>query len=271
MAWSTGWTTGWTGASGQLVGFAGDLPVTTGQGFTADEVHGQAYNPNGHNLNAQPGETYDVPVEIQGHGDWGLWDGADGWLLDSLPFPTAQSTNAGTEGHDASLDSARAKRRDPGHSVDVYQDNVPTGHGVDFYGTTIETGDYALWTTPGAPGSNTKSFPAQARADRSNWPEPFAALTVAPMAPVVIDTEKIPMRRINEDDRPIYSMLAVPAQNVQPGSSQWLPTVPSNTVLRNLIPTPQMARTPVDPWVSEQDDSAYASPDDQDVFGGDLG
>jgi hypothetical protein len=268
-SYQSSWDSNWSGASGQQIGFAGDYPETTGWGFTADEVHGQAYNPNGHNLNAQPGPDLEVPVEIQDNSLYGQWDGSDGWILDDIQFPS-HTAIAGTVGHDQDLDAARAKRRDPVHAVDVYQDNQPTGHGVDFYGKSIDTQDYRPWTSPNAMGKVQGAFPAQAREDTGNWPEPFAVLTIAPNAPVVIDTEKIPMRRIKEDDRPVYRYLAIPAANIQPGGTQWLPAAQSNRILQNVKPTPQIARTPVDPWISEQDDSSQMYPDYTDIFGGTI-
>lgn len=265
--YQTAWNPDWSGASGQSIGFADEYPIEDRWGFTADEVHGQPYNPNGHNLNAQPGPELDVPVQIQDSLDFGQYYGGDGWVLDDIPFPS-YAVNAGTAGHDTPIDAARAPRRDPAHGTDVYQENQPTGHGVDFYGQSIDTRDYAVWMGPQTGGRIPDAFPAQAREDVGNWPEPFAALTVAPQAPVVVDNEKIPMRRIKEDDRPVYLFTAQPAANIQPGGTQYLPTVASNRALRTIIPNPQMARTPVDPWVSIQDESASYSDQSPDVFGG---
>jgi hypothetical protein len=145
--------------------------------------------------------------------------------------------------------------------------NVPPQYGVNFYGKSIIHRDLNAWAVPSGPPPNTRTMPAMAREDTSNWPEPHVAAHYAPMAPVVVPSERIPMRRPAEDDRPVYRFLAVPARQIDPSGSVFTPTMASNTVLQNRKPIPEMPRTPEDPWNTQEIGASYDS-GEVDVFGG---
>lgn len=262
----------WTGASGQQIGFADQNPYDRyGPSFTADEVHSQAYNPNTPNTYAIPGEIGEVPVNIQGDPYFDYGDGSNGWILDNLHDPW-HGDDAGTSGHNPPMGSAGTPRihLDPAHNMDIYQLAIPGGYGVNFYGKTIEDNEVYWWKSSSTPNPNLGAFPAQAREDASNWPEPFDSYTVASQLGVVRPTEKIPMRRLAEDDRPTYRQLAIPGQNIQPSGSVYNPTYASNAVIHNVKPLPAFGRTPVAPWAQDEmaspSDQVY--PDDTDVFSG---
>lgn len=255
----------WQGASGQQIGFAGENPYNKyGPSFTADDVHSQSYDPNAPNTYAQKGFIGDVPTQIQE--EYNLFeDGFNGWCLDNLndpPFDTAP----GTKGHSVPMGPAQGYHIDPAHNVDIYQVQVPAMHGRNFYGPSIETNEVYEWESSSNRPITVNSFPAQARTDTSAWPEPFDSYSVAPQLPVVRPTEPIPMRRLREDDRPVYRQLAVPGQNIMPSGSVYNPTMQSNRVLHNVKPLPAFGRTPVPPWTqdeltSDQEDSyGYVDP-----------
>lgn len=243
----------WSGPSGQQIGFAGEYPITTGQGFTSDPIHSLNDDPNAPNTNALPGPSgVEIPVQIQedpnsvGY----QYDGSDGWLIDDIPLPSF-SEAPGTAGHEMPYQPAQRRGRDAAHELDVYQHIPPQGFGQSYWGI-IRQDDLAAWKSSSTPAPNTGQFPAEAREVTSDWPEPFAVQTVAHHAPVVVDMERIPMRRLAEDDRPVYQYQAVPARNILPSGSVYNPSYPSNQTLRNVTPTPQMQRVPEDPWVSLQ-------------------
>jgi hypothetical protein len=267
VAWNSGFdSSAWTGASGAQIGYAGDYPETTAQGFTADPIHDQDVDPNAPNFAAGPGPGYDAPVILTDQTFTDQYLGADGWVLDDLDYPS-RDTPAGTSGHTSDLGPAQSHRRDRGHAVDVYQLNIPPQYGVDFYGRSVIHRDLNAWAVPSGPPPNTRQMPAQSREDTSNWPQPHVAAHYAPMAPVVVPSERIPMRRPAEDDRPVYRFLAVPARNIDPSGSVFTPSFASNVVLQNRKPVPEMPRTPEDPW-NTQEIASSGSTDEVDVFNG---
>jgi hypothetical protein len=288
MSWAraTTWdSSAWSGASGQQIGFAGDLPEVLGQGFITDPVHGQAVDPNAPEVQARQGDMsgVDVPVSIQADESVFQYDGGYGWVLDDIPFDshdTPPGTDADTlpfGGHNLRAGTGRD------HEYDVYQDSVPIGHGNDFYGKSFVTSFGQYWRArPSAHPATSGAFPGQARADTGGpgiyqshdatagsghepgWPEPFAVEDIGASRPVVVPDEKIPMNRMGESDRPVYQVLAVPARNIMPGTSQWLPNQQSNQPLHNIKPVPAMARQPDYPWDSGTVDygteAGYADP-----------
>lgn len=273
MAFQTSFNKGaWSGASGTQIGFAGDYPETLPYGLGIDEIHGQAYDPNGRNLAALPGPAVDVPVIIQDVDvDYPYYSESD-WILDDLAFPE-RDAEPGTKGHDVAFSPAKHRGNiDAAHAVDMYQEMVPQGHGVDFYGSPIETEDYAYlgWKSSSTPAPNTSDMIRGARENTANWPEPFDSSTVAPIAPVLTSDDHIPMRRLAEDDRPVYRYVAVPARNIKPSGSLWNPTYESNVYLQNMNNMiPAMPRTPVDPWITQETASAEQfDSGDIDVFDG---
>lgn len=262
----------WTGASGQQIGSADQLPYNKyGPSFTADEVHAQAYDPNAPNTYAIPGEIGEVPVALQEGAYFDYNDGSNGWILDNLHNPWHED-DPGTTGHNPPMGAAGTPRQhlDPAHFMDVYQLAVPGGHGVNFYGDTIQDGEVYYWQSSSTPAPNTGASPADAREITALWPEPFDSYTVASRLAVVRPTERIPMRRIEEDDRPVYRQLAVPGQNIKPSGSVYTPTYESNPVIHNVKPLPAVARNPVAPWTQDElatpDAQVYAS--SPDVFDG---
>lgn len=247
----------WTGRSGQQIGFADQNPYDKyGPSFTADEVHSQDYNPNTPNTYQQEGMVGDVPVNIQD--EYNTYDDGDnGWVLDNIQDP-GYDDRAGTVGHGTDMGDHN-RRLDPAHAEDVFQLNLPRGFGEHIYGP-INNDEAYWWMSSSTPNPNNGAFPAQAREDVTGWPEPFDSYTVAPHRPVQLDTEIIPMRRMLEDDRPVYRQLAIPGQNIQPSGSVYNPTYPSNQVLYNVKPLPASGRTPVPPWAQ----SELMSPDMQE-------
>lgn len=259
----------WTGKSGTQIGAADQYPYNKwGPSFTADDVHGQKYDPNAPNTYAIPGELGEVPVNIQDDYDLAA-DGSYGWVLDNLHDPW-HGDDPGTSGHNPPIGPAQGHGPDYTHGMDVYQLAVPGGHGVDFYGKTIEDNEVYYWQSSSKPPFTRKDTPLDARYDTSLWPEPFDSYTVAPDLPVVRPTERIPMRRLAEDDRPVYRQLAVPGQNIKPSGSVYNPTYQSNVPVHNVKPIPAFGRTPTPPWTQDE----LASPEitdnysDVDVFGG---
>jgi len=252
----------WQPASGQQIGSAGDYPYAQyGPSFTADDVHSQAIDPNAPNSYTVAPTLGDMPVQIQD--DYNLIDdGSNGWILDNLYDPT-HTDAPGTTGHELPMDGNRHKRPDAFHAMDIYQAQFPPGTGRNFYGPTPEDNEVYFWNTSSLPAETTGAFPYDARIRREGWPEPFDSYSVAPNLPVIRPTEQIPMRRMREDDRPVYRQLAVPGQNIQPSGSVYNPTAQSNKVIRNVKPTPAFGRTPTPPWPQDeltsatQDASAY--------------
>lgn len=260
----------WTPASGQQIGMADGKPYNKyGPSFTADDVHGQAYNPNTPNVYAIPGEIGEIPVQIQDPGDYfDYQDGSNGWVLDNLHDPW-HGDDPGTSGHNMPMGSAK-DRLEPAHAMDVYQLAVPGGYGRDIYGKTIEDNEVYYWESSSTPAPNTSSAFLTNRENTTNWPEPFDSYSVASQLRVVRPTEKIPMRRMVEDDRPVFRQLAIPGQNIQPSGSVYTPTYQSNPPIHNVKPLPAFGRTPVQPWTQDE----LSSPSDQennyevDVFSG---
>lgn len=259
----------WTGASGQQIGSADQFPYDKyGPSFTADGIHAQSVDPNTPNTYAIPGEIGEIPVNLQEEFYYDYADGSNGWILDNLTDPW-HGDDPGTSGHDPFMGDYR-EHLDPAHGHDIYQIAVPGGHGVNFYGKTIEDGEAYWWKSSSTPPPNTSDMIRNAREVTTNWPEPFDSYSVAPHLGVVRPTERIPMRRIAEDDRPTYRQLAIPGQNILPSGSVYTPTFASNPVLHNVKPLPAFGRTPVAPWTQDE----LASPSDQiypsdvDVFSG---
>jgi hypothetical protein len=241
----------WQGASGQQIGFAGDNPYDQyGPSFTADDIHTQPYDPNSPNTYAQTGSIGDVPIQIQD--EYNLYeDGFNGWCLDNLHDPN-HNAEAGTTGHNVPMAAANRQHVDPSHNVDIFQIQVPANHGINFYGHSTEDNEVYEWASSSNTPITTGSFPSEARTDTTNWPTPFDSYTVAPQLPVIRPTERVPMRRMKEDDRPVYRQLAVPAQNIAPSGSVYNPTMQSNRVIRNIKPLPAVGRTPVAPWSADE-------------------
>lgn len=246
----------WTGRSGMQIGQADQNPYDKyGPSFTADQVHSQNYNPNTPNTYQIDGGIGEVPVEIQD--EYSTYDDGDhGWVLDNIQDPW-HGDKPGTTGHATDMGGHR-RRLDPAHTEDVFQLNLPRGYGKHIYGP-INNDEAYWWMSSQTQAPNTRAFPAEAREDTQNWPEPFDSYTVASKRPVQLDTERIPMRRMLEDDRPVYRQLAVPGQNINPSGSVYNPTYPSNPVLHNVKPLPAFGRTPVPPWTQDE----LASPDMQ--------
>lgn len=243
----------WTGASGAPIGFADAYPEDKYSAFTADPIHGQDVNPNTPNSYAQVGNyTGDGPLNIQGDPndfiDYGM--GANGFMLDDIPYP-GHDDNAGTDTDTIPLGPAKRAGRDPAHGQHIYQDFQAPGHGVNFYGSTIETEDLHAWNSERTPNQNTGTYPADAREKTTGWPVAFDSTTVAPLLPVVRDTEHIPMYRMQQDDRPLYRYLAVTAHDIVPSGSVYNPQTNSNVYLQNVKPIPAAARTPIDPAASQ--------------------
>lgn len=246
----------WSGRSGMQIGSADQNPYDKyGPSFTADEVHAQDYNPNTPNTYQVEGAIGDVPIGIQD--EYSTYDDGDnGWVLDNIHDPW-HDDRAGTAGHQTDMGGHR-RRLDPAHSEDVFQLNLPRNFGIHFYGP-INNEEAYWWQSSQTPAPNTKAFPAEAREDTQDWPESFDSYVVAPHRPVQLDTEVIPMRRLLEDDRPVYRQLAIPGQNIKPSGSVYNPSYPSNPVLYNVKPLPSYSRTPVPPWTQDE----MASPDMQ--------
>lgn len=264
----------WTGKSGTQIGEADQFPYDKyGPSFTADEVHGQGYDPNTPSSYAIPGEIGEVPINIQDDGHWyDYMDGSNGWILDNLYDPW-HGDDPGTTGHNPPMGPAQPFYRnspDFVHAMDVYQEMPPGNHGINFYGKTIEDQETEYnWSSSTSAPFTRGTTPLDARYETGEWPVPFDSNTVARMAPVVRPTEKIPMRRIAEDDRPVYRQLAIPGQNIAPSGSVYTPTMQSNVPIHNVKPVPAMARTPTIPWTqSELSSPEYYDGSDIDVFGG---
>lgn len=258
------WDSGaWSGASGSQIGQAGDMPETKPYGFVASKIHGKPYDPNGPTLAGRQGPdvSNEMPVVIQGEIPDVYSDGMDGWVMDNIPFPS-HDTDQATRGHGVPFSPAKSRLPDVAHGVDIHQHVQHAGFGVNFYGKSIDNTEVHAWNSSSGKAPNSGAWPLSNREDTGNWPEPFDSLTVAPSRPVQLDTERIPMRRIGEDDRPVYRYTAVPPQNLQPIGSQWGPQVQSNVPVHNVTPLPMMARTPVDPWATQES----ASADNADSF-----
>jgi len=262
------WDSGaWSGASGPQIGDAGDLPETQAYGFVSSKIHGKAYDPNGSTFAGRPGPdvSNEMPVVIQGDVPDLYSEGMDGWVMDNIPFPDHNEPQ-GTRGHSVPFGASKGAFPDRAHGVDIFQHSQRAGFGVNFYGKTIDNREVHAWNSSSTKAPNTGAWPLSNREETADWPEPFDSLTVAPQRPVQLDTERIPMHRIPEDDRPVYHYRATPPQNLTPTGSQWTPQYESNTPVHNVTPLPMMARTPVDPWVTQESATAdnadaYYSPD----------
>lgn len=264
----------WSGASGAQIGFAGEMPETQPRGFVTDPIHGQAVNPNGNNNNAQPGPQLTSSTDVIS-GDPFVYEGGVeyqgqyGWQMDDLMYP-GHSIDPGTAGHNSAMGPAQAQHHrgpDPAHEQDVYQKHQPTGYGRTFYGDSPLKRDLNAWSASNTPPPNTRQFPAEAREDQSNWPEPFNSTSVAPWRPVDQSTEHIGMRRIAEDDRPVYRYIAVGPMNTIPTGTQWGVQYQSNVPIKNNTPVPMIPQVPVDPWITQEAVSANFA-ESTDVFGG---
>jgi hypothetical protein len=258
----------WTGASGTLIGFEGDYPETQAYGFVTDPVHSQNVDPNGPSFASQPGPEGSAPPAVLGDEVYGYeYPGQYGWLLDDIHYPSYDQ-DPGTTGHNSSMGPAtRRHLPDQAHEEDVYQEEPKIGYGVNFYGANPLKKDLNAWKSSSTPNFNTGQFPAQAREDVQGWPEPFNATDIAPFRPVDQSTEHIPMRRIAEDDRPVYRYLAVPPNNIQPTGNQWSVQYPSNVPIQNITPVPMMPQAPMDPWITQETATSDTS-GSVDVFQG---
>lgn len=269
MAFQSDWNPkAWTGASGTLVGFAGDYPETQAYGFVTDPIHAQNVDPNGPTFASQPGPEGSVPPNVLGESDYGYYyPGMYGWCLDDIHMPSHDQV-PGSTGHQSSMGPAQERRfPDQAHAQDVYQEEPKIGYGVNFYGKDPLKKDLNSWKSSSTKNFNTRQFPAEARENVEGWPEPFSAVDIAPFRPVDQSTEHIPMRRIPEDDRPVYRYLAVPPNNTQPMGNQWGVQYPSNVPIHNITPVPMMPQSPMDPWITQETMTSDVS-DSTDVFGG---
>lgn len=261
----------WTGASGNQIGFAGGLPEIQRQGFVTDPIHGQNVDPNTPRPNALPSPQLGTSTDVLA-GDEFLYeggyeyDGQYGWLLDDIVYPS-RDADPGTVGHESALGPALRRGPDPAHEVDVYQENQHAGYGEVFYGDNPLKKDLNAWASSSTPAPNTRVYPSSAREETGNWPEPFNSAIYAQLRPVDQSTERIPMRRPAEDDRPVYRYIAVPAMNQIPNGTRWSPQYQSNVPVQNVKPVPMMPQTPVDPWIT-QEQSTAGFPDSTDIFGG---
>lgn len=269
MAFQSSWNSQeWTGASGALVGFAGDYPETQAYGFVTDPIHSQNVDPNGPTFASQPGPEASTAVTGLEDETYGYYnDGQYGWVLDDIHYPSYDQV-PGTTGHNSSMGPATQRHLpDQAHAQDVYQEEPRIGYGVNFYGADPLKKDLNSWKSSSTPNFNTGQFPAEARENVEGWPEPFNATDIAPFRPVDQSTEHIAMRRIAEDDRPVYRYLAVPPNNIQPMGNQWGVQYQSNVPIQNITPVPMMPQSPMDPWIT-QETATSVPPDSTDVFGG---
>lgn len=259
MAFSgSSWDSGaWTGASGSQIGDANDMPETKAYGFVASKIHGKAYDPNGSTFAGRQGPdvSNEMPVNIQGDIPDIYSTGMDGWVMDNIPFPT-HDEKPGTKGHSVPFGGAKERLPDRAHWADIHQHVQHAGFGVNFYGKSIDNREVHAWNSSSTKAPNTGVWPLSNREETANWPVPFDSLTVATQRPVQLDTERIPMRRIPEDDRPVYHYRATPPDNLRPIGFQWGPQYQSNVPVHNVTPLPMMARTPVDPWVTQESATA---------------
>lgn len=242
----------WSGASGIQIGYAGDYPEDKYDSFTSDPVHSQTVNPNQANQYRQPGSSIgDVPINIQADDDFvdhGM--GTHGWILDNIDFPGSDDPT-GVRTATPQLDSAKRYGPDAGHAQNVAQGFEPPGFGRNFYGNQFETQDLHAWNTDSTPPNTTRSDKLNARYDVSSWPVPFDSITVMPNRNIVQDTERIPMRRMKQDDRPVFRRVALPGANIKPTGSIWNPQTQSNEFLKIRNPIPASYSIPVDPSVSQ--------------------
>lgn len=266
-----GFTTGfpkgaWTGASGIQIGYAGDYPEDKYDAFTADPVHGNPVNPNQPNQYRQKGSSIgDVPVQIQGDNefiDYGM--GADGWVADNIDMP-AFDTPPGTEGRDMAMSPAKRNYPDDAHRQVVQQVFPQVGHGREpFYGTDFNEEDLKAWKDDRYPPNTSISTKLDARFNTENWPTPFDSTTVMPWRNTPEDTSRIPMRRMEQDDRPVFRRVALPGANIKPSGSVYNPTFASNEYLQTRTPIPASYAIPTDPSVSQ--DALSQSVMDEDQF-----
>lgn len=252
----------WTGPSGAFIGYATDYPTDTYSAFTSDPIHGQALDPNNPNGYMQPGVlTESPPVNIQD--EFSVEDdGSYGWILDNLDFPEQDDKPGTRDTYTDTIGPARRRIPDVNHGRSIYQKFFPAGWGRNFWGPKLDMMDLPARASSNTPPPNRGAYPMQAREDTSNWPVPFDSVDVAPLLPVARDTEKIVMRRMTQDNPPLYRQLAVPARNTVPSGSVYTPTYASNEWLQNQTAKPAAARTPVDPWASQEYLAAQAFNED---------
>lgn len=260
----SGFQSNWTGASGIQIGYAGEYPQDKYDSFTADEVHANPVNPNQPNQYRQKGSIGDVPTNIQSDNDFVDYsDGTDGYVLDNIDMP-AQDDDAGTDGHESTLGPALARGRDGAHRQEVHQDFPAPGWSRDFYGTRFDTEDLHAWHDDSFQAVNTKSSVLDARYYTENWPTPFDSTKPAPLLPAIRSTDHIPMRRMKQDDRPMYRQVALPGANILPSGSVYNPQLPSNEFIQTRTPIPGSYSIPVDPSVSQDALSQSVMDDDSD-------
>lgn len=252
VGFSSGFKSDWTGASGIQIGYAGNYPEDKYDAFTADPVHANPVNPNQPNQYRQTGSSIgDVPTNIQADNDfvdYGM--GSDGWILDNIDLP-AEDTAAGTDGHTSELGPAKARGRDVAHAQDVRQAFPAPGWSRNFYGRKVDTIDLHAWKSSQTPAPNKGTAILDAREVTDNWPTPFDSTTVAPLLPDVRSTDAIPMRRMQQDDRPMYRQIALPGANIKPSGSVYNPQTESNVFLKTRTPIPGAYTIPTDPSVSQ--------------------
>lgn len=255
MTWNSNWSgsgDGWTGASGIQIGYAGEYPTDKYDSFTADPVHASTVNPNQPNSYREPGSSIgDVPINIQGDNDfvdYGM--GSDGWVLDDLEMPP-EGAPPGASGHDQAVSPARRKGPDHAHAKSVTQAFPAPGWARNFWGKKVDTQDLHAWKTDSTQPSTSGSAKLNARYDTSNWPTPFDTTTVAPLLPVERSTDAIPMRRMQQDNAPLYRRIAVPGANTKPSGSVYNPTLQSNVYVRNITPIPASYTIPTDPAATQ--------------------
>lgn len=268
---ATGFTTGfpkgaWSGASGIQIGYAGDYPEDKYDAFTADKVHSIPVNPNQPNQYRQKGSSIgEVPIQIQGDNefvDYGM--GSFGWVADNIDMPPFE-TPAGTEGRDMAMSPAKRNHPDDAHRQHVFQTFPQVGHGREpFYGDKFREEDLHSWEDDSTPPNTRISTRLDARYNTDNWPTPFDSTHVMPNRNIVDDQTRIPMRRMEQDDRPVFRRVALPGANIQPSGSVYNPTFASNEYLQTRTPIPASYTIPTDPSVSQ--DALSQSVMDEDQF-----
>jgi hypothetical protein len=181
-----------------------------------------------------------------------------------LPM-ASHSTPPATADHSEQLGPAQAKGLDPAHDEHVTQGFAPPGFGRNFWGKNIRVMDLHAWASSQTKAPTTGSAKLEARENTDNWPTPFDSTTVAPLLPVDMSLDKIPMRRMKQDDRPLYRRIAVPGANITPSGSVYNPTYASNEYLRTVTPIAASYTIPTDPSVSQDALSQSVIDDSGDV------
>ena len=176
--------------------------------------------------------------------------GADGWVIDNVPYPDYDA-NAGVRPANVSMGPAQGTGRDSAHGQNITQAFPAPGNGRDIYGSAFDTIDLHAWKSSTSQPDTAGSDILNARYDTSNWPTPYDSTTVAPLLPDIRSTDAIPMRRMRQDDRPMYRQVALPGANIRPSGSTYNPQTESNVFLKTRTPIPGSYTAPTDPSVSQ--------------------